>query len=464
MTTRKLILMAPLVALLAAPVMAAVGIQGGEHGAALHHVMSSPYAIAALVIFAISYVAIVTEDFHDMRKSKPSILAAGLIWAVIGMGATSLGVTDESLHEAVLHNFTEFGQMFLFLLVAMTYINAMNQRNVFAVLRVWLTQRGYSKHQLFWITGLMAFFGSSIADNLTAAMLLGAVIVAVGSNNPRFCTIACVNIVVAANAGGAFSPFGDLTTLMVWQSGTLEFFQFFPLFVPSVVAWIVPASIMHFFIRPGQPEAFTEEVQMKRGARRTCGLFLVTIGLAVTFEQALALPAFLGMMTGLSLLMICTYYIRMTGPVGFGGAYDIYREVSRSEWDTLLFFFGVIFSVGGLRFLGYLDWASMALYGNLGNTATNIIAGVASAIIDNIPVMFAILSMEPEMSEFQWLLITLSVGVGGSMLSIGSAAGVGLMGVARGRYTFIAHLKWAPVILLGYAAAIGTHFLINGPG
>ena len=183
--------------------------------------------------------------------------------------------------------------------------------------------------------------------------------------------------------------------------------------------------------------------------------------MAVGFEQIFGLPPFLGMMTGLSFLMIAAYVIRQIGPRR-DSDFDIFDNIAAAEWDTLFFFFGVIFSVGGLTFLGYLELVSTTMYGNWGPSLTNILMGFSSAIIDNIPVMFAILSMNPDMPHFQWLLITLTTGVGGSMLSIGSAAGVALMGVAKGQYTFLSHLKWAPVILLGYGAAIGVHFLVNG--
>ena len=127
-----------------------------------------------------------------------------------------------------------------------------------------------------------------------------------------------------------------------------------------------------------------------------------------------------------------------------------------------MFFYGVILCVGGLGTLGYLAALSSAVYGGLGPTSANVLVGVASAIVDNIPVMFAVLSMNPEMSHAQWLLVTLTAGVGGSLLSIGSAAGVALMGQARGTYTFVSHLKWSWAVALGYAASIGVHLLING--
>ncbi len=130
--------------------------------------------------------------------------------------------------------------------------------------------------------------------------------------------------------------------------------------------------------------------------------------------------------------------------------------------DTLFFFYGVIMAVGGLGFIGYLGMISATLYGDLGPTVANVMIGVISALVDNIPVMFAVLTMNPAMPDYQWLLVTLTAGVGGSLLSIGSAAGVALMGQARGQYTFLSHLKWTPAIALGYGASIWVHFLVNG--
>jgi len=141
--------------------------------------------------------------------------------------------------------------------------------------------------------------------------------------------------------------------------------------------------------------------------------------------------------------------------------FDTFKIMERTQWDTLMFFYGIILCVGGLSALGYMALLSDMLYLQMGPTVANVGIGVLSALIDNIPLMFAVLSMNPEMSLGQWLLVTLTCGVGGSLLSIGSAAGVAVMGQARGVYTFFAHLKWTWAIALGYAASIWVHFLIN---
>lgn len=418
--------------------------------------------ILCIVIFVLSYAAVLVEEYTHMRKSKPVMLGAGLIWIVVAYIAPDYGVDKHALHEAIMHGLKEYAGLMLFLLSAMTYISALENRNVFAVIRVKLVLSGMSLRQLFWATGILAFFLSPIADNLTTALVMGAVIMAVGRSNASFITIGCINIVSAANAGGAFSPFGDITTLMVWQAGKVEFFEFFALFFPSLVCFLIPAFIMSFFIPKEQPETIDEHVELKQGAKLIICLAFLTIAMAVGLEQTLGLPPFIGMMTGMSLLMIAAWIIRQRGMVK-DKEFDILENVASAEWDTLLFFFGVIFSVGGLAFLGYLELMSTAFYDGLGASTTNIILGFFSAVVDNIPVMFAVLTMDPEMDHFQWLLITLTAGVGGSMLSIGSAAGVALMGVARGYYTFVSHLKWAPVIMLGYAAAVVVHFLVNSP-
>ncbi len=439
---------------------------------------TSTVGYAALAIFVIAYLVVMSEEFTHLRKSKPVILAAGIIWGIIAFVYAGNG-DGHSVEVAVRHNLLEFSELFLFLLAAMTYVNAMDERQVFEALRAWLVNRGFNYRSLFWLTGGLAFFLSPILDNLTTALVMCAVLLAVGKDSKQFVSLGCINIVVAANAGGAFSPFGDITTLMVWQEGLVEFTAFFALFVPSVVNFVVPATIMHFAIPKGTPAADDERVVMRRGARRIMLLFGCTIATAVSFHNFLHLPPFLGMMTGLAYLQFFGYYLKKTHrpvnkeehyvgaigdvtPVGEEGQiFDIYHRLARAEWDTLLFFYGVVLCVGGLGFIGYLALVSEAMYIDMGPTFANITVGVLSAIVDNIPVMFAVLSMNPDMALGQWLLVTLTAGVGGSMLSLGSAAGVALMGQARGQYTFFGHLKWTPVILLGYAASIAVHMWIN---
>ncbi|WP_415899318.1 sodium:proton antiporter NhaD [Neptuniibacter sp. QD48_11] len=582
---------------------------------------ASFYGYLSIAIFILAYSLVPLENNIHLLKSKPVLVAAGLIWILVALAFKEIGATEQA-HHAIKHAIIEYAELFLFLLVAMTYINALEDRNVFQALRAYLVSRGYSLRKVFWVTGALSFVISPIADNLTTALLMGAVVMAVGGSNIRFVSIACINVVVAANAGGAFSPFGDITTLMVWQKGKVEFLEFLPLFIPSLVNWLVPAVIMNFAIPNEIPEASQEKSFMKRGAKVMMVLFLATIVTAVSFHSFLHLPPAAGMMFGLGYLGMYSFYLKkvegrtvmadsifggrsdahqnplsvlqaygkdigehlndqpypafmidkeknvthwntaleeLTGikaeemigtkdhwkgfykdqrptladavledesgagvrqhyqnkyrdnpmggksydaanyfdNIGNSGAYlmfsaapvvdengetvgavelfedmtekreevkefDVMERVSRAEWDTLLFFYGVILCVAGLSQFGYMAIVSELMYNDLGPTWANGLVGVLSAIVDNIPVMFAVLTMDPAMSLGQWQLVTLTAGVGGSMLAIGSAAGVALLGTARGVYTFASHLKWTPAIALGYVASIGVHLLING--
>lgn len=578
------------------------------------------YGYLGIIVFVLAYSLVPLENNIHLRKSKPVLLAAGIIWVLLSIAYIQHGDTH-SAHVAIKASLLEYAELFLFLLSAMTYINAMEERNVFQVLRSILVSKGFSLRTIFWITGGLAFVISPIADNLTTALLMGAVVMAVGGKNTKFVALACINVVVAANAGGAFSPFGDITTLMVWQKGHVQFMEFFLIFLPSVVNWLVPAVIMSFAISKGKPQSFDEKITLKYGALPIVALFLLTIATAVSFHNFLHLPPAAGMMFGLGYLGMYAYHIKrhegrtesydfilgargsetldslgivlrsanplqetinarnqpifaidnnhvithwnkameeVTGipaekAIGsrdqwktfyedqrptladlvlnflpektiqaqyaknyrknpsyedaydvstffpemgeegkwftFSAAplkdadgnvtgavevlqdfseqkkkvehFDIMKRVAAAEWDTLMFFYGVILCVGGLAQFGYLNAISQFAYLDMGPTFANVMVGIFSAIVDNIPVMFAVLTMSPEMSHGQWLLVTLTAGVGGSMLSIGSAAGVALMGTARGKYTFGAHLKWTPVIALGYAASILCHLWVN---
>ena len=418
----------------------------------------------SLIIFVLAYALVMVEEFSHLRKSKPVIISAALIWGIIAFYLSSQpGSHSENLEQALEHNILEFAELFLFLLVAMTYINSLQERNVFDFIRYKLISKGFNFRQLFLLTGVITFFLSPIADNLTTALVMCSVLLACGKGNNKFLAIGCINIVVAANAGGAFSPFGDITTLMVWQAGIVDFFTFFNLFIPSVVNYVIPATIMYFFVPNEIPNVSSDKITIKRGGKVIIFLGLFTIFSAVNFHNILHLPPMLGMMFGLGLLGLYSFYLKITfNPEYEERKFDFLRKVSKAEWDTLLFFFGVILSVGGLGFIGYLTLVSEYLYVGLGATYANFLVGILSAIVDNIPVMFAVITMNPAMPTEQWLLVTLTTGVGGSLLSIGSAAGVALMGQARGYYTFFGHLKWTPVIFLGYIASIYVHLLLTG--
>lgn len=421
-----------------------------------------PVGYLALLIFFVAYGFVVVEKAIQLRKSKPVMLAAGLIWALLGFAYAMHG-ESVALEAAAKHVILDYGELMLFLIVAITYVNTMQERRVFDALRTKLVNMGLSYRQLFWLVGGLAFVFGPIIDNLTTALVMGAVVVAVGVGNYQFIVLGCIIIVVAANAGGVFSPFGDITSLMVWQKGKLHFLEFFHLFLPSLVNFLVPAVFMHFAVPKGTPESGGEVKRLKPGGATVIWLFGATLATAVSFKSFFNLPPALGMMLGLGYLQMYSYLLQHVARrrADESIAFDSFREMRRVEWDTLLFFFGIIFAVAGLGVAGYLAQLSNYLYVDLGATYANITIGVLGAAFDNIPLMFAVLTMDPEMSSGQWMLVTLSTGIGGSLVSIGSAAGVVLMGLVRNHYTFMNHLRWAWAIALGYVASILTHLWVN---
>jgi Na+/H+ antiporter NhaD/arsenite permease-like protein len=442
-------------------------------------VLPSWVGLSLCLIIVVVLALVAAEEPLRLRKSLPALLGGGLAWLIVGL---ALGQTGQS--DLVTHHFaetlTEYGELLLFLVVAMSYVNTLQDRLIFEALRTRLINQGWSLRQLFWITGGLAFCISPIADNLTTALLLGAVVLAVGEGQPAFSRAACLNVVVAANAGGAFSPFGDITTLMVWQRGLVPFAGFFALFLPSLVNWLVPATLVGLSVPQGRPTAEAKPVTLRPGAVTVLALFGVTIAGTVVLHQLTHLPPVFGMMIGLGLLKGYGWLLECRLLIGspinepddvFAGAdghaaaedraFDVHRQLERTEWDTLLFFYGMMLCVSALGAVGLLEVASQATYGQLGPTLANILAGLGSAAIDNIPILFAILQMNPDMSTGQWLLVTLTTGTGGSLLAIGSAAGVAMMGQARGVYTFGSHLRGAWAVALGFAASVGVHLWLN---
>jgi len=356
----------------------------------------------------------------------------------------------------------------------------MEERGVFDGLRIWLLNRQYSYRQLFWITGGLAFILSTVISGMAVALLLGAVAAAVGKKNKDFVAIACVNIVVATNAGGSLSPLGGISTLFMWQNKILPFYEFFYLLAPCLVNFMLPAAIMHFFVPKQIPAASTSHIWLRRGSKRVIFLFMLTLAMTVWSNINLDLPPAAGMMAGLGLLQFFSFYLTKTAhetksefahvyqlfqveipTVNRKQDFDVFKNIGTVDWDTLLFFYGAMMMIGALSFIGYLDVIAHFLFGQISPTLANITIGLSSAFVDNGTLMFAVLSMHPDLPIGQWLLLTLTLGVGGSLLAIGSAPGVALLGQIKEGYTFAYHMRWMPVILLGYFASIAMHFWIN---
>jgi Na+/H+ antiporter NhaD/arsenite permease-like protein len=417
----------------------------------------------AVVLTVIAYIAAMTEDVIALKKSKPMVLSAALVWFAICIYYAMHGQAKTAA-VAFESNLLAYIELLLFILVSMTYLNTMTERGIFDGLRIFLLNRQYSYRQLFWITGALAFVLSTVVNGLTIGLLMGAVALAVGKNQPKFIALACVNIVVGANAGGTMSPLGGISTLFVWQRHILHFTEFFALTIPCIINFLVPAIMMHFAVPKETPEISKQEIALKRGSKRIVFLFVVTLGITVSSNVLLELPPSAGMMAGLGLLQFFNFYLTKTEKADAPEtqkSFDIFKSVADVDWDTLLFFYGAMMIIGAVGFVGYLDSVAHFLFGEMNVSVANIMIGLSSAFIDNGTLMFAVLSMHPDISNGQWLLLTLTLGVGGSLLAIGSAPGVGLLGQIKEGYSFGFHLRWMPAILLGYFLSIAAHFWVN---
>ncbi|MDD3055651.1 MAG: sodium:proton antiporter NhaD [Aliarcobacter sp.] len=415
---------------------------------------------AALFIFLVGYYVVAAEEKYGIDKAKPALFIGTFMFILVAIYYALNGLDMNLVHTQVQHLILEIAEIFFFLFVAMTYIESLLQMGVFDRLKYNLISKGYTYRKLFWITGFLAFFISPVADNLTTALILSTVLITIDKTRKDFLVPGAINIVVAANAGGAWSPFGDITTLMTWAAGKGDFVDFLFLFPAAILGYIVTAFLLSQFVPKVVPTfdvSKEKKPQMSEGAKVVMGLGVFTIVCAVLSHQVLHLPAMWGMMFGLSLLKVYSYGLKKK----YGeNHFNIFDSMSKIENNTLMFFFGILAAVGALYFIGWLALASVVYDPSvLGPTMSNIAVGFLSAIIDNVPVMSAILKANPEMGVDQWMLVTMTAGIGGSLISFGSAAGVGVMGKMHGIYTFSSHMKYAWTILVGYVVSITVWYV-----
>ncbi len=417
---------------------------------------TEPFGWLLLAIFVVGYYFIAAEEKYHINKAKPALFTGTFMFMLLGGYYAVNGLNFAAFDTEIAHLILEIAEIFFFLFVAMTFIEALIERNVFDALKEKLLGAGYDYKKLFWVTGFLAFFISPVADNLTTALILSTVLITIEKSNKAFLVPAAINIVVAANAGGAWSPFGDITTLMAWSAGKGTFTDFLFLFPASFIGWGVTAFLLSRFIPEGHPAQVegVDKVVIHKGGKVIIFLGVFTIAIAVLGKQLMHLPPMWGMLFGLSLLQLYAYTLKKYHDHDI----QIYKSVAKIENDTLLFFFGILAAVGALHFAGFLAHAAH-LYTMFDPTYVNIGVGFLSAVVDNVPVMSAVLKASPDIVHSQWMLVTLTAGVGGSLISFGSAAGVGVMGKLHGVYTFGSHMKFAWTILVGYITSVAIWYL-----
>ncbi len=414
---------------------------------------TEPFGWFILVIFVVGYYFIAAEEKYHINKAKPALFTGTFLFMLLGGYYAATGHNFAPFEDEIAHLILEIAEIFFFLFVAMTFIEALIERGVFTALKTKLIKKGYGYKRLFWVTGILAFFISPVADNLTTALILSTVLITIEKENRAFLVPSAINIVVAANAGGAWSPFGDITTLMAWTAEKGHFIDFLFLFPASFLGWFVTAYLLSRYVPDEHPNKVNDEaadkIEILKGGKAIIWLGVLTIAIAVISKQVMHLPPMWGMLFGLSLLKLYTQFLN----VKHKQEMNIFSAISKIENDTLLFFFGILAAVGALHFAGFLAHA-VKLYDMFSPTAVNIGVGFISAIVDNVPVMSAVLKSNPDIPLAQWMLVTLTAGIGGSLISFGSAAGVGVMGKMRGVYTFGSHMKLAWTILVGYILSL----------
>lgn len=448
-----------------------------------------------ILIFAIGYLSITLEHPLKLDKTVPALIMAALIWAVLAIGfnagwfdvidtherafnfLTGGEAAEEGFENTLLHHLGKTAEILVFLIGAMTIVEIIDLHRGFEVLKNAVKTK--SKRKLLWIIGILGFFLSAIIDNLTATIVLVTLLRKLIINREERLWYASM-VVIAANAGGAWSPIGDVTTTMLWiadnvtAAGLIEF-----VVLPSIVCFAVPfliASYMPAFKGQIEVQELPDDEEAGRLLSSKTMLFL-GLGMIVSvpvFKTLTHLPPYIGMMLALGVVWLVSEYIHPEEDFSKERRhlYSAHKALSRIEISSILFFLGILMAVAGLESLVYgvvngeevgtLRYLAEVLQAAIPNQdIVVLLLGVISAIIDNVPLVAASIGMyDSPTDSVLWHFIAYSAGTGGSMLIIGSAAGVAAMGMER--IDFIWYLKkvtW--LAFLGFIAGAGVFLLFE---
>lgn len=412
-----------------------------------------------IIVFLLGYLLIATESFTKINKAAFALLMCVICWVLYSAG----DYADETLTDVLQHNLGEASTTIFFLMGAMTIVEIVDQYGGFNFVRD--TLQTTSKRALLWRMSFITAFLSAVLDNLTTTIVMLMILHKLVSNHQDRVIYASM-IVIAANAGGAFSPIGDVTTIMLWNGkmvtslGVLK-----EIFIPSIVSFIIPCFILQYKLKGELPVPQTIDTQISTQEeqshfrRRTVFIFGVG-GLCFVpiFHSLTSLPPFMGILLALSMVWIITeLFYRHTETANK----RVVNMLRRIDMATILFFLGILMSVSVLAEIGVLSAVGKWLEGNIHNhyLVTGII-GVLSSIVDNVPLVAGAMKMYPIMPTGDmatdgifWQLLAYCAGVGGSMLIIGSAAGVVTMGIEKITFGwYMKHITW--IAAIGYLAGI----------
>lgn len=416
-----------------------------------------PYAIFMVIAFVIGYALITLEHITKINKAAIALLMAIVCWALVFVYHPC---PENS--ECYLSNLAEISQIVFFLIGALTIVEIISTHHGFNVVSDLISVK--SKRQLLWVMGIITFILSSILDNLTTTIVMITLLQKLLPKSDDRWTIGGA-IVIAANAGGAWTPIGDVTTTMLWIGGQLTTEHMIPaLVIPSVVCMAVSFLILTFMLKGGEETASTVQVQRTSQPFEKLVFFLGVSALVFVpvFKMMTGLAPLMGILLGLSILWIVTDALHGTQERPH---LQVPSALSRIDLASVLFFLGILLCVAALGLAGILEHSAQWLDRTIGNTT--IIAtliGIISAIIDNVPLVAATMEMYP-MSQHPvdsqlWDLIAYCAGTGGSILIIGSAAGVMFMGLENVNFFWYLRRISLPA-LAGYLAGIGAYLLIR---
>jgi Na+/H+ antiporter NhaD/arsenite permease-like protein len=423
-----------------------------------HSIALAPFSITGLTvlgIFTLCMAAIVLEAKLHMDKFKPALLML-LAWLVIGLHYFFSGddpTRFEPFLKAQEHNEIEVFGLIGFMAFMWMIVEILAERNVFAALNSYMLQRGLGAKGLFWATGALSALLSPFVNNITTAMIFGKSIKQV-SEKREYTHVALCNIIIASNSGVWF--LGTATSLMVVLAGKISIVGLMMLAPAGLIGWAASAWVLQLFYMKQLPDDVIAQTKtdssLKPGAQALIAISVIGLILAVLMNVVLNIK--IEFAIGMLLGVITLYCWRLKK---YGEHIQMLVQLQKVEWNTLMFFIGIISGVAALNHAGWLTYISH-LFEVVSPTGVNIILGVISGILDNVPVEAAALMSDPKLSVDQWALNALMVGIGGSLTVIGSAAGVMVMSIDKS-YTFGAHLKYLPAILVNFFASLAVWYL-----
>lgn len=412
-----------------------------------------------IIIFLIGFTAIALEHNLEVNKSWIALFTGTVMWIVV-----SIGKDPETLHTAILHESAEIFELVIFLMGAMTIVEMMAHFRLFTWIETKLSSLNVTDKQLFWMLGVTTFFASSVLDNLTATLVMLQIGRHLYHRKDNFIYYA-INVVIASNAGGAMSPVGDVTTIMLWLADKFTAWQILIYgILPAIVAWIIPQSILTIKIKKEDREnREIQDVPPLQWGIIFIGLF--TFGFAV-IVNLLHLPPFFGILFGMACAAIVIDYRLKKGTLKKKAGHLV-NLIKTIDMATLNFFIGILLAIGALNYQGVLTDLARVIFGDdPSSNPANIIVGhsslgLISSVLDNVPLTAAVIKMLPEGIHFSyWILLALTAGTGGSILVIGSAAGVAAMGQVKD-LTFGEYFKKGTfAAFLGYVSAVATWYVL----